>query len=324
MKNKKKWMLLSFLPLMSFTALSCANYQNVQKMEKYIDHKFDHIDIKEVNEQKHNEALLNQILKLVFKNDETAKTAFLNSQTEANVLPSFQEIYQANQETFETKSKLDQEIAQLNEDLRKYEFLPQNFAKELEETREKIKVANQQLSSLTDKISAYNDQIMQWASKNWYFFLMHLDLFKFNYLEFIGETFKNLDFIDKNYLNKFKNLLPPNPYRVTDDLLGNMVVGSESSELANSTVYYLSKDKLVFRIMIKNISNNNTYVEISDNIWYFPNLKAPEISLNLISSIYHYAFIHGVPAAYEQFITDMVKKQRYGEPVYVYPTLLKE
>ncbi|TNK82855.1 hypothetical protein C4M80_02155, partial [Mycoplasmopsis pullorum] len=94
-------------------------------------------------------------------------------------------------------------------------------------------------------------------------------------------------------------------------------------ELNNSAIYYLVKDKMVFRIVISNLNSNNANIKISPFIWYFANSKNPKLSLNLISSINHYALIHKYASGYKQYVYDLVKKQRYGEASLVLP-IIKE
>ncbi|WP_036452777.1 aromatic motif membrane protein [Mycoplasma buteonis] len=325
MKNKLLQMLLFSSPVL-LTA-SCANYQSQEKFKDLIDPNFDYHEVGTKNQEKHNKSIMDTLLNLVFKSDTVARTEFLTEQNSDVPLENFKKIIKKYSSIFEKQKQMNLELAKLNEDLKRYSFLAGQFWKELQETRAKIAQKNQEIQSLNAEFENYNSETTAWASTNWYYFLLHLDEFKFNFLKFIGSTFENIPVVKDNfpsYLDKFKSEFPPSSYQLTDNFLGNMIIGSESQELGDTNVYYLNKDKLVFRIRVVGISRDRATVKIDPLIWYFPNLKAPKISLNLISSIYHYGFIHGSKEHYKQFIEDMVKKQRYGEPVYIYLTLKKE
>ncbi|WP_029512682.1 aromatic motif membrane protein [Mycoplasmopsis iners] len=339
MKNK----ILSLLTLTTFgsltTTLSCANYVSISNFEKNIDHELDFNENKQSNEQLKTLAILNTLLDVVYKNDNAAKILFLNQQNNEQIKNKFIELSNRYSSTFSEKDAIDQELIQLNKDLENYNFLPSVYSQQIKNTKAKIVEAKSKLTNLNERFQQYLSDFGQLASENWYWFLTNIDKFKFDYFQYIAsdlinriksqnngeipENFKK--YLTDEYLQKIENAPLTATYKLSDNHLNSIALGDESKD-SEGTYYYLNTGKLVMRIQIENGNTNSMVKELSlqPYIWYFASLKTPEISLKLISSIYHYAFIHAYLEGYGQFTNDMVVKQRYGEPVYVLPIIAGE
>ncbi|UWV78035.1 hypothetical protein NWE59_03550 [Mycoplasmopsis felis] len=83
-------------------------------------------------------------------------------------------------------------------------------------------------------------------------------------------------------------------------------------------IYYIRKDKLIFRIIINQTDTENPLISIKAMNWYFGNSKANVLSLQVISSVIHALFIHQWRNSNNEFENIMVKKQKYGEPAFVF------
>ncbi|VEU73115.1 aromatic motif membrane protein [Mycoplasmopsis gallopavonis] len=315
MKNKLLNILtFSSIPL-AFT--SCANYQTNSQYDKFIDHKLD-VNTTVLNKDtQRTQKILNFLLKEVFKDNEVERLNFITNQSNPDIINNFKNLQAKYQEIFKAKEGLKQEIADLNKKIDWYKFLIGQYWNELQEAQAQLIALNDQNENYNEKEKDYLTQFGNLISDNWYFFLTNLDKFHYEFFQYIGQTFADKDFISRDYINSLKTKKPTTAFNLYDNNLNELILGEETRELQNANIYYLNKDKLVFRITIANINSNNPVLKIDPYIWYFENLKAQKISLNLISSIYHFAFIHNYPQSYDQFIIDMVQKQRYGEPAYL-------
>ncbi|SYV93927.1 Uncharacterised protein [Mycoplasmoides gallisepticum] len=105
--------------------------------------------------------------------------------------------------------------------------------------------------------------------------------------------------------------------------LDDIKLGDESREIGDNDVYYLKKDKLVLRFLIRTVSAPISGVVLSYLPIYFGASRAKNISLNLISSVIHSGFIHRYETGLQQYEVDMPIKQRYGYPAFVFNFLKK-
>ncbi|KUH47499.1 aromatic motif membrane protein [Mycoplasmopsis meleagridis] len=337
MKFKKILLSTPLISLISLSAFSCANYQNSQELEKYIDHKFDIATNILNNEKIQSDEIKEKLLDLVFKNDEVKKIEFLNSQKQDSIIEEkFKNALKIINPFLKQKENIIKEISKLNDDLKKYLFLQAKFQNEIMETNKLIQEKNNELKLIQGEFEKYAQEISLLISQNWYWFFNNLEKFNFSSYKYISSDllkkvvdkegniltdFQNI--VTNSYINKVNSLEPAKDFSLTTNYLSSLVYGEESAELGDSAAYYLLVDKIVFRIIINKINSENSSLEIEPLIWYFENLKAPTISLKFISSIYHYAFIHSYSSGYKQFIDDMVVKQRYGEPSAILP-IIKE
>ncbi|VEU70789.1 aromatic motif membrane protein [Mycoplasmopsis glycophila] len=338
MKNKWKKILFTTLSISTISfSFSCAKYESPKKYETFIDHNLDVIENKPTNEENKTKEILNLLLNQVYKNNKVAKERFLKSQNSTQVETSFQNLYKKYQTMFLEKASLKEEIKQIKEKLKEYEFLPFQYENEIIASKNRIQEINQKLKEFQNSLINYATSFETLMSENWYFFLTHLELFKFEFVRYVGEylasSVENIketnpqkyaedkEVLTDAYLEKFATLPASKTFSPSDEFLSSIVLGTETNELNNTNIYYLNKDKMIFRIEIQGTNNKEPFLKIDNWIWYFENLKTPEISANLISSIYHFAFIHQYKEAYKQFKEDMVEKQRYGEPVFVIPVI---
>ncbi|WP_416738221.1 aromatic motif membrane protein [Mycoplasmopsis meleagridis] len=337
MKFKKILLSTPLISLISLSTFSCANYQNSQELEKYIDHKFDIAANISNNEKIQSDEIKEKLLDLVFKNDEVKKIEFLNSQKQDSIIEEkFKNALKIINPFLKQKENIIKEIGKLNDDLKKYLFLQAKFQNEIMETNKLIQEKNNELKLIQGEFEKYAQEISLLISQNWYWFFNNLEKFNFSSYKYISSDllkkvvdkegniltdFQNI--VTNSYINKVNSLEPAKDFSLTTNYLSSLVYGEESAELGDSAAYYLLVDKIVFRIIINKINSENSSLEIEPLIWYFENLKAPTISLKFISSIYHYAFIHSYSSGYKQFIDDMVVKQRYGEPSAILP-IIKE
>ncbi|MCU9933331.1 aromatic motif membrane protein [Mycoplasmopsis cynos] len=166
----------------------------------------------------------------------------------------------------------------------------------------------------------------EFFSNNWYFFLTNLDKFEFNFVEYIYTD------LSKGYKtsDEYKKIIDlktakggHKKFSFFDSYLDEIREGIEAKELGDATVYYVKKDRLVFRIIVDNLrsENNEPKVILRPINWYFNDSVAITISLGLVSEVIHQLFIHGYDNGRIDFETEMVKNQKYGSPSFVFPTV---
>ncbi|WP_347938311.1 aromatic motif membrane protein [Mycoplasma feriruminatoris] len=127
--------------------------------------------------------------------------------------------------------------------------------------------------------------LFDFYSTNWLFLINNISKFEYKPLDFwkLEPTEKH----SKEFLDKTKKEnLPKNNFKFQDNYFNKYTLGEESKHGSNN-VYYLRKDKLIFRLLV---SKNDTKV-IIDKIILFNESEHNTISLDLISNILH-AIIH--------------------------------
>ncbi|MBN4083673.1 hypothetical protein JXZ92_02465 [Mycoplasma sp. CSL10137] len=162
----------------------------------------------------------------------------------------------------------------------------------------------------------------EFFSKNWYFFLTHINQFEFNFLEYVFDGLQNGNTASEEYKKIIQNKKNVDTFSFQNIFLEKIRVGDESIEISNTNIYYILKEKMVFRLSVNDLDQDQPTINILPMIWYFPESKAKSISLALVSSIVHTLFIHNYPSAFSEFEEVMVKEQRYGSPIFVFPTIL--
>ncbi|QKT05130.1 aromatic motif membrane protein [Mycoplasma sp. OR1901] len=207
------------------------------------------------------------------------------------------------------------------------QFLDEQKANEVKirqeflEAKESFKVAksNGEHPEFTNSVNQRN-----FFAKNWYFFLTHLDEFEFNFVEYVFDGLKNGKTASEEYKATIANKPAIDSFKLKNNLLENIKNGDESKEISNTNVYYILKGKMVFRLSVNDLDQEQPTVTMLPMFWYFPESRAKSISIALISSIVHTLFIHNYPQAYSEFEKVMVVDQRYGSPVFVYPTIIEQ
>ncbi|WFQ93917.1 membrane protein [Mycoplasma feriruminatoris] len=127
--------------------------------------------------------------------------------------------------------------------------------------------------------------LFDFYSTNWLFLINNISKFEYKPLDFWKLNPENKH--SKEFLNKTKKEnLPKNNFKFQDNYFNKYTLGEESKHGSNN-VYYLRKDKLIFRLLV---SKNDTKV-IIDKIILFNESEHNTISLDLISNILH-AIIH--------------------------------
>lgn len=151
-------------------------------------------------------------------------------------------------------------------------------------------------------------------SQNWYFFFKNLSKFSGTFKDFVIINKTKDNFHSAQYLNQVKNKTPYRDFRYLTNYIDSIKVGEESAELGDSSVLYIAKDKSVFRVTIRNESLDKPTLSIRPYIWYFGDFGARNISLSIISRIWHSAVIHNYQEGYELFEKSLIKDQNYGIP----------
>ncbi|MEE3928455.1 aromatic motif membrane protein [Mycoplasmopsis ciconiae] len=181
-----------------------------------------------------------------------------------------------------------------------------------------IKKYNELIQKYDQKVEGSLQEINDLFSNNWYFILNNLDLFNGQYEKIlIFESWHNKGRHSQSYLDFANNSFKPQKYIINDSKLEKIQEGDESFEIPDSEYFYLLKDKMVFRIQVKNTGE----VILSPFVWTFVNAKN-SISLKFISDIVHGAYIHGDQKSYDEFENDLVKKYKAGVPL-IYMLRLK-
>ncbi|TPE57573.1 hypothetical protein FJO69_01415 [[Mycoplasma] falconis] len=287
MKNKFiKFSLIasSITPAIASCLISCTNYGERDKLKDLIPTDRNVIQQVGDKEQKHTNAIIDQLLNFVFKNNKARLTTYLNQQNDSE--------YQK-----EIKAKFIAIAKEFNN-----ENIKNNF-----EAKENI---------VNKYYNFYN--------QNWLFILRNLKNFEGEFVKWVvfpngSEGGKH----SKEYLQHLKEIDTPNNIDFKNNYLKQLKEGDESAELANKKVLYLKKDKALFRLDIDRTLTENPIMNFQNLFWYFPNAKNDNISIPLVSDIVHFAYLHGFQIGFEHFEKDMVVKNKYGEPAY-YTLIYKE
>ncbi|WP_117275157.1 aromatic motif membrane protein [Mycoplasmopsis edwardii] len=175
----------------------------------------------------------------------------------------------------------------------------------------------------TDDKKTYASAQHEFFNKNWYFILTNLDKLQFNFIEYITKDLSKNYSTSEEYKQKVQFKEGHKAIKFDNSYLDEIREGNEAQELGDATVYYVKKNKLVFRIVISNLKGKDGDPQISFRPlnWYFAHSSAITISLALISEVVHQLFIHGYETGKQDFEEVMVKNQKYGSPSFVFPTL---
>ncbi|MCU4706698.1 aromatic motif membrane protein [Mycoplasma sp. CSL7503-lung] len=189
---------------------------------------------------------------------------------------------------------------------------------------EKFIQNQKEFSSLRDNVFKieFAKKQREFFSANWYFFFTHINQFEFNFLEYVFDGLQNGNTASEEYKKIIQNKKSVDNFSFKNNFLENIRVGDESIEISNTNIYYILKEKMVFRLSVNDLDKDQPTINILPMIWYFAESKAKSTSLALVSSVVHTLFIHNYPSAFSEFEEVMVKEQRYGSPIFVYPTIL--
>ncbi|MFV8400861.1 aromatic motif membrane protein [Mycoplasma sp. 2634B] len=329
---KTKWKILTSLCFTPFclAPVACSNYEESAKLNAYIDYNKDTSPAATSAEALSHQKIMNQLLSLVYKNTPDAQNAkdvyiLKQEQDQKAILDKFAQITAEYKKTYKNVdvSALKAKVKRLTDML---VFLRGN-AKRYQETLAEIKSLSEQIDqaetnkparSALDYLAQYQDLINQ----NWYFILNNLDKFDWNFVAMAFNPYmptNNQETLKKEYITAAKAQKPFTTLNFKDTYLDDIKLGDESPEIGDNEAYYIKKDKLVFRLLIKNISSNISQVDLSFVGIYFGAAQAKTISLNLISQTIHSGFIHHYESGLKQYQEDMPIKQRYGYPAFVFP-----
>ncbi|WP_027334852.1 aromatic motif membrane protein [Mycoplasmopsis felifaucium] len=257
------------------SVVSCTNYSQKTSLDKYIDKSKDIVPPVENSQEVNTKKILDVLIKANFRS-ESAKVNYFN------------------------QMKDPEHIKQIEEGLKQFSN---------EWTKAKKNQNNDKLDELVKSMEAF-------YSLNWYYVLSNLDKFKLDFYKwFTFPKGKNGDHSDK-YKETISNLSMPDLSKVQfgNDYLSEIKEGEESAELLDKDIFYLLKDKNVFRISINDAVSEHPKILLKPYVWSFANSKASKISLNLISNVVHSAFIHGDQEGFDRLENDLVVKFRYGIP----------
>ncbi|MFV8473464.1 aromatic motif membrane protein [Mycoplasma sp. 31_09] len=329
---KTKWKILTilgFAPL-GFATVSCSNYEQGTKLNAYIDYDKDTSPAATSAEALSHQKIMNQLLSLVYKNTpeaQNAKEIYLlkQQQDQGTILAKFTQIASEYKKIYKSINigELEAKINRLNSML---VFL-RGDKKRYQETLDEIKSLQSQIDEAKNNkpaISAldYLAQYKELINQNWYFILNNLDKFDWDFVSMAFNPYEPTSkkkMLTDEYINNANKQKPFTTLNFKDSYLDDIKLGDESSEIGDNDAYYIKKDKLVFRIMIRNISSNISQVDLSFVGIYFGAAQAKTISLNLISQTIHSGFIHDYESGLKQYQEDMPVKQRYGYPAFVFP-----
>ncbi|MDZ7293160.1 aromatic motif membrane protein [Mycoplasmopsis pulmonis] len=209
----------------------------------------------------------------------------------------------------------------LNHYFEKDEVAKVNFQKQQDETEYQQKILKQ-IEEISNKIvdeksKEFIDQLNKIFSQNWYLILKNLDKFHADFFSWYtidventtsGETAKS----SMEYLDNLKTLKKYNNLKFNDAYLDQIKEG-ETSGLSDSFAdYYIKKDKLLFNLKITK-EDNESKISFSPFVYNFAKTKN-DISINLISNIFHNALIHHNQKYVDIFEKEIIKKHAYGEP----------
>ncbi|AZG68563.1 aromatic motif membrane protein [Mycoplasma struthionis] len=189
-----------------------------------------------------------------------------------------------------------------------------------EEYKTKTKAEFKKLSSeylaqdTLEKKRAFLEKLKTFYNKNWYFFLKNIDKFTGEFYDWLLFPNSKEGGHSQEYKETLKTLEKPKKIVFSNPYFNELKEGDESAELPNTTIFYLKKQKNIFRIIISDIIEENPYIEFEPYSWSFNSGEAQNISINLVSDIAHSALVHGFAEGFVSFEKDMVEKQKYGPP----------
>ncbi|MEA4134444.1 aromatic motif membrane protein [Mycoplasma sp. 2704] len=318
----KKMLSLISLPLISGVAISCANYTSSNKLEAYIDNstqinpKVE--NLQQVNHKKIIETLLNNVYKPESQR-ERSLYVYNQEQDTSSIIQKFKEITTSYKQEFRSDELNDS----LAEKSRLQDLLVYFSGDERTEAENKITELTAKINEIKEhntpaKKEKFANSFSDFISENWYFILNNLDKFNFTFVSWLLDPIGNGYTLSDEYQQSLKTKSEYKNYNVPNTYIDDIKLGDESGEMSDARVYYLKKNKLVFRITINNILQPVSNLKLEPLNWYFGDLKNNKISLNLISNIVHSRFIHGYETGLVQFEKSMVKDLSYGEPANVF------
>ncbi|WP_322900558.1 aromatic motif membrane protein [Mycoplasmopsis felis] len=322
MKFKKT--LTSILLFSPFVALSCANYsqENVRSLSKIISNQDEILGTTEEKQRKNTTRILENLLNDLFKFNPIRIQKFKEEQEQNKTLikEEFKKVATEfkNLVDQDKLNKLIQEIRDIEEELRSLRFDPKKNSEEIKENQDRLKEILLELQPIRQKQLEYIQKQNEFYSKNWYYFLTNLNEFEFQTIEYVYDGLQNGKTASSEYKNIIDEKAPYKNFEFKDSFLESMQQGDESKEFRGGVIYYIRKDKLIFRIIISQTDTENPLISIKAMNWYFGNSKANVLSLQVISSVIHALFIHQWPNSNNEFENIMVKKQKYGEPAFVF------
>ncbi|MBW0596096.1 hypothetical protein MADP07_00419 [Mycoplasma anatis] len=283
MIKKRKFILLLLSLFGVGSIVSCNNQAEIKNsLSKIIDEKYDYIDKLESVEEQRTTKILNDLLDKVFADNLVERREFLDQQNDVNyqkeILKKLQELL--DEAKNQSNSIIDQEV--------KTKFID-NF---------------------------YENKIFPLYSENWYFILKNINLFYgefYNWLT-IPKDDNSGSYHSEKFLSSLRDLKTPKNVIFINSILDKLEEGEESAESYSNYIFYLSKNKIIFRIKISRNSTSKNKLTIEPWIWYFPFSKTNNISIKLISNILHSAYVHGDQIGFDRFESDLVEKLRYGVP----------
>ncbi|WP_027121192.1 aromatic motif membrane protein [Mycoplasma leonicaptivi] len=313
---------LGFCTLLS--TVSCADYSKTSLIHNIIKNDDEVLEVGKNNDKTRTDTIFKTLLNYLFKNDKVAELNYIQQQTQntQEIEQEFLDIATKYQDLKANNSKDDIERLQnekgaLSKQLEKYKFEAGRYRKEIADLQNKIIEINKKIAVFYEESNAFAKQQSEVFSKNWYFFLKNIDKFDFTFVEYVFDGLQNGKVVDAEYKEIIDNKLPSNDFRFYDNYLDAIKPGDENVELGDAAVFYLKKDKLVFRILIDKLSETPE-LKMSAINWYFPESKARTISLSLITSVVHTLFLHQYEIGRIAFKENMVQKQKYGSPVFVF------
>lgn len=283
MKNKFLKVSLPCVIALPIITTSCVDYSKQNELNKLIDSSDAIVSVSDDNKLKTHKSILNTLLNNAFRSDSLKIQEYINLQT--------------------SKTNYDNLVAS-------YKTISENF-------------------KLADDKKSFAQSLNAFYSQNWYFILNNLDKFDFNFIEFVTVDLAKNYATSQEYqdlmvtkTNQLKNSKQRKSWEFENSYLDGIREGVESTELGDVVVYYVRKNKLIFRIVINNLRAQNTQpiVQLRPINWYFSESKANTISPSLISNVVHQLFIHGYERGKEEFEVEMVQKQKYGSPSFVFAT----
>ncbi|WLP85922.1 aromatic motif membrane protein [Mycoplasma seminis] len=311
-------------------AVSCADYSKQYQLTQYIDHEKDIVESVVSKEEKTHKNIMSTLLSLVYKNTtkaQNAKDLYLHQQN--NISKEFwdklnliQKQYQEKYSSIDT-SDLKNQIERKKEFLVFYRGDEEKYNQTLKEIEDlENQIAEAEKKKPSQPPAEYLSEFKNFISENWYFILNNLDKFDWKFISWAFNPYSptsKAQIVSDEFIQKAQNTMPYPTLNFKDSFLTDIKKGDESAEIGDNEVYYLKKDKLVFRIMIHDISHDISSVSLSFVGLYFGGSKAKDISLNLVSQTIHTGFIHQYESGIKQYEQDMVVKQQYGYPAFVFP-----
>lgn len=162
--------------------------------------------------------------------------------------------------------------------------------------------------STTDNLQ----KIQNLINKNWYFVLKNINLFYGHFTSWFAFPDSNSGKHSSEFRSLINNTNPSEDFNFTNNYWENIREGDESQELANTTVIYLQKQKVIFRFLITDVLSERPKMHFSGIGWNFPFSKSTKISAGILSDVVHSALIHKYQEGYDLFENSVVKEFRYG------------